>query len=143
MPTRRLLAAWAALMLMGQVPHAAADEPCADDMKESVRGGEGCFGVDLVGKEGIRPGEPLVVFLHGDGGAMRNDRYRRGYRHQFSLMRDRGINAIAIARPHFSLPTGRTTGIWGNYGRDAYTPEVVDGLGAALKRLRAHYKPPG
>ena len=137
----RSLATAVAIAVFAPFFHANADEPCSNDMKESVRGGDGCFAIDVVGKEEIRPGEPLVVFIHGDGGAMRNDSYRRGYAHQFETMRDRGINAIAIARPGFWVATGKTKGIFMGWRGDTYLPEVVDGLAAALRRLREHYKP--
>ena len=140
MIARRLLATVIALAALVPISSTGA-RACSNDMKERVRGGEGCFAIDIVGSSEIRPGAPLVVAIHGDGEIAREGRYRRGYRHLFRNLRDQGINAIAIARPHFSVLTGRTTGIWGNYGRDAYTGEIVDGLAAALKALKAHYRP--
>ena len=121
--------------------HTDASEPCLDDMKERVRGGDGCFAIDVVRKKDIRPGEPLVAFIHGDAGALRDDGYYRNCAHQFDVMRDRGINAIAAARPGFWVATGKTTATFMGWEGDTYLPEVVDGLAAVLKRLRGHYNP--
>ena len=136
----RLLASAIALAVLVPISSTGA-RTCSNDIKERVRGGHGCFVIHSVGSPDIRAGEPLVVAIHGDGEITREGRYRRGYRHLFRNRRDRGINAIAIARPHFSVMTGQTMGIWGNYGRDAYTSETVDGLAAALKGLKEHYRP--
>ncbi len=38
-------------------------------MASRVQAGDGCFAIDIVGDPDIEPGEPLVVFMHGDGGA--------------------------------------------------------------------------
>lgn len=120
---------------------AKAVETCANDMKHRVQAGEGCFAIDIVGNPEIQFGQPLVVFMHGDGGALKNGNYLRNYTEQFGMLKRRKINVLAIARPAYRLPTGPTTGIRARFNDDPYTLPVVDGLAAALNALKVHYRP--
>ena len=124
------------------IPHTAqAAETCANDMVSRVQGGDGCFAIDIVGDPDIEPGKPLVVFMHGDGGASKHGKYFGSYADQFRMLAERKINVLAIARPAYRLPNGPTTGIRARFNKDPYTLPVVDGLAAALKALKAHYRP--
>ena len=124
------------------IPHTAqAAETCANDMASRVLAGDGCFAIDIVGDPDIEPGQPLVVFMHGDRGASKRGKYFGSYADQFRLLAQRKINVLAIARPAYRLPNGPTTGIRARFNKDPYTLPVIDGLAAALKALKAHYRP--
>ena len=111
-------------------------------MKSRVYADGGCFAIELFNDAALGPKHPLVVFIHGDSGAIKREGWYWGsYEEQLSELKEEKLNVIAIARPGYSLPNGPTTGIYGPYNRDSYTVAVIDGLAAALHALRAHYKP--
>lgn len=114
---------------------------CTNDMKRRVQAGNGCFAVDIVGHPEFEPGQPLVVFMHGDSGASKDGNYLKNYKDQFQRLKRKHVNVLTIARPAYWLPNGPTTGIHARFNRDPYTVPVVDGLAAALKALKAHYRP--
>ena len=89
----------------------------------------------------FEPGQPLVVFMHGDSGASKDGNYLKNYKDKFQRLKRKHVNVLTIARPAYWLPTGPTTGIHARFNRDPYTVPVVDGLAAALKALKAHYRP--
>ena len=114
-------------------------------MKTTVSGGEACWAIHVINDGGIEPGQPLVVFLHGDAEPVgKSGRYGKSTRRMLRKLKSKNINTILIARPgcERELPTGLvTTGIDVSCRGNNYTPEVLDGLAAALKALKAHYKP--
>ena len=134
------------IVVLGLITSVAAGETtkkkfgyCANDMKHYVQAGvRGCFALDVVGHPDFEPSQPLVVFMHGDSGALRDGKYFRSYRAQFRRLERKGVNVLAIARPAYRLPHARTTGIVGRFNSDPYTIGVVDGLAGALKALKAH-----
>lgn len=138
------IAAGAALVLAAAALlfHSIPAEACSNDMTQRVRAGGGCFAIDLVGKEKIGKGEPLVVFIHGDGQPIRSDNsYFRWYSHLFAGLNAYRFNAIAVARPTYSVRTGKTVGVPGYYRRDQYIPGAVDGVADAVRALKKHYRP--
>ena len=110
-------------------------------MASRVQAGDGCITIDIVGDPDIESGQPLVVFMHGDGGASKRGKYFGSYVDQFRMLTERKINVLAIARPAYRLLNGPTTGIRMRFNKDPYTLPVIDGLAAALKALNAHYRP--
>ena len=138
-----LLISISACRTTGEVaPPGETAQTCPNDMKSRVYAGGGCFAIELFNDEVLGPGHPLVVFIHGDSGAIkRGGWYRGSYEEQLSELKEEKLNVIAIARPGYRLPNGPTTGIYGPFNRDSYTVAVIDGLAAALKALKAHYKP--
>lgn len=120
---------------------AKSDRTCANDMRRYVEAGGGCFAIDVVGRAEFEPGQPLVVFMHGDSGASKNRKYFGSYAAQFRALEQEGVYVLALARPAYRLPHGKTTGIPGRFNNDPYTVPVVDGLAAALKALKDHYRP--
>jgi len=136
------------MVVLGLLTSVAAAETkkkfgyCANDMKHYVQAGvRGCFAIDVVGHPDFEPGQPLVVFMHGDTGASEDGKYFRSYKAQFQRLKQKGVNVLAIARPVYRLPHARTTGIPGRFNNDPYTVPVVDGLADALDALKAHYRP--
>ena len=118
---------------------------CSNDMKTTVSGGWACWAIHVINDGGIEPGRPLVVFLHGDAEPVgKSGRYRKSIRRMLRKLKRKNMNTILIARPgcERELPTGLiTTGIDVSCRGNNYTPVVLDGLAAALKALKAHYKP--
>lgn len=128
--------------VLGALFVSAPADACSNDMKQRVKAAGGCFAIDFVGNKEIARGEPLVVFIHGDGQPVnRENRYRRGYAFLFAGLNAYRINAIAIARPTYSVPTGKTVGVPGYFRRDQYIPGAVDGVAEAVKVLKKHYRP--
>lgn len=125
-----------------QFSASASADACSNDMKQRVKAAGGCFAIDLVGNKEIAKGEPLVVFVHGDGQPVdRENNYRRPYAFLFAGLNAYRINAIAIARPTYSVPTGKTVDVPGYYRRDQYIPGAVDGVAEAVKALKTYYRP--
>ncbi len=121
------------------IARSADEESCTDQNR--VYAGGGCFAIDVVSDGGLKPGQPLVVYMQDDAGSSKDGKYFKAVRAQFKKLRKKKLNVIAIARPGYSLPTGRTTGIFGPFYIDSYTEEVVDGLAAAIKVLKEQYRP--
>lgn len=115
---------------------------CADDFKSSVKTSEGCFAIDFM--QNTDPaGNPLVVFIHGDGGPIRRstEAYRENYADQFSLLRNAGINVVVILRPGHRLPDWSQTSGYPTTKNDNYTGGIIAGISEVTTRLRDHYKP--
>ncbi len=126
--------------LILSVGSASAD--CADDFTRSVKTSDGCFAIDFM--QNVAPaGNPLVVFIHGDGGPIRRstEAYRESYADQFSLLRNAGINVIVILRPGHRLPDWSQTSGYPTTKNDNYTGGIIAGISEAMDRLRDHYKP--
>ena len=142
MTTSKVLLAALCIAALAHLSTAAQAESCSNDMKRRVAAGGGCFAIDLVAKKEIGKGEPLFVFLHGDGQPInRENKYRRAYAWLFLGLDAYKVNAIAIARPTYSVVTGKTVGVPGYYRKDQYIPGAVDGIADALKVLKKHYRP--
>ncbi|MYB12622.1 MAG: alpha/beta hydrolase [Rhodospirillaceae bacterium] len=138
----RSAAAGIAVAVLGVLFVSAPADACSNDMKQRVKAAGGCFAIDFVGNKEIAKGEPLVVFIHGDRQPVNRDNsYHRGYAFLFAGLNAYRINAIAIARPTYSVPTGKTVDVPGNRRRDQYIPGAVDGVADALKALKKHYRP--
>ena len=136
------LIAAAGVAAVAQVAASAPAGACSNDMKQSVKAGGGCFAIDLVGNKDIAKGEPLAVFIHGDRQPVnRENSYVRPYAFLFAGLNAYRFNAIAIARPTYSVPTGKTVGVPGYYLKDQYIPGAVDGVADAVKALKEHYRP--
>lgn len=142
MPGLRSVVAGAGVAALGILVLSAPADACSNDMKRRVEAAGGCFAIDFVGNGEIAKGEPLVVFIHGDGQPVKRDSgYLRPYAFLFAGLNAYRINAIAIARPTYSVPTGKTVGVPGYYRRDQYIPGAVDGVAEAVKALKKHYRP--
>ncbi|HVX50569.1 MAG TPA: alpha/beta fold hydrolase [Chitinophagaceae bacterium] len=92
-------------------------------------------------KNGMRTDKPnLVVVLHGDA-PFNNP----GYQYILaSLIARQNTNTIAVAilRPGYTDSEGvRSPGIRGLTTGDNYTPQVVDGIAAAINNLKELYHP--
>lgn len=120
--------------------HAHAD--CADDFKSTVKTEGGCFAIDFM-QNADPHGNPMVVFIHGDGGPIRRstEAYRESYADQFSLLRNEGINVVLMLRPGHRLPDWSQTSGYRTNKNDNYTGDIIEGIAQAMVRLRNHYKP--
>jgi len=119
-----------------------ASADCGDDFKRSVKTSDGCFAIDFM--QNVDPaGNPLVVFIHGDGGPIRRsiEAYREDYADQFSLLRNAGINVIVVLRPGHRLPDWSQTSGYPTTKNDNYTGGIIAGISEVMGRLRQHYKP--
>lgn len=115
---------------------------CLDDFKTSVKSTEGCFAIDFM--QSVEPaGEPLVVFIHGDGGPIRRstESYRENYSDQFELLKNAGVNVVVMLRPGHRLPDWRQTTGYPTTKDDNYTGDIIEGIAEVINRLRDRYAP--
>lgn len=115
---------------------------CADDFKKSAKTSDGCFAIDFM--QNVDPaGNPLVVFIHGDGGPIRRstEAYREEYADQFSLLRNAGINVVAVLRPGHRLPDWSQTSGYPTTKNDNYTSDIIKGISEVISRFRNNYAP--
>lgn len=120
----------------------AARADCADDFKSSVKTSSGCFAIDF--NQSTDPaGNPLVVFIHGDGGPIRRstEAYREEYANQFSLLRNAGINVVVVLRPGHRLTDWSQTSGYPTTKNDNYTGDIIEGISEVMARLRNHFAP--
>ncbi len=116
---------------------AAAAETCPNPDNETfVQGKDHCLAITT-----FRPSTPtgsLVVFLHGDfsrGGPVRSTRIARAFA---------GLGAVGVAmmRPGYTGDGRTSTGVAARDQRphERRTAEKIDSVGAAISRLKAHYR---
>lgn len=129
-PDRLIVLASIALAAL-TAPASRADNACGPNLDRAVPIKEGCLALDT---HTVAAGEPLVVFIHGDGGI------RSRYIPLLDRIRTAGINLIVLARPGFKQRDGRRSKGPDSDTYDSYTPAVIDGIAEALRRLRTHHK---
>ena len=115
-----------------------AHKACANDMRVSIKTSGGCFAIDALRAAPSLSGQPVVVFIHGDGGP---GDYRKDYWNQIDALDDAKLNPIVLVRPGYRLPNGDETTGYARNSFDNYTPEIVAGIAEALMAFRAHHKP--
>lgn len=120
-----------------------ASADCADNFTSSVKTSDGCFAIEFLKNVEPVAGNPLVVFIHGDGGPIRRstEAYREDYAEQFSLLKNAGINIAVVLRPGHRLPDWSQTSGYPATKNDNYTGDIIEGIAEVLNRLRDHYKP--
>lgn len=82
----------------------------------------------------------LVVVLHGDAPFV-----KPSYQYEFAANAARQLHGVVVAallRPGYTDKQGDTSdGVRGNTTADNYTPEVLDQLDAAIRRLKDELHP--
>lgn len=120
----------------------AKADPCTqDDFEQSVSGREQCLRMRRFGD--LQP-DALLVWLHGDvsagGPASYHFPIAENSAVEFSA---RKVLAVALVRPGYPDGSGHesTVSLWDRGRTDHYTKANVGEVGAAIERLRDHYKP--
>lgn len=128
----------AALLLVG--PAAAATGCEANDTATSVRTPAGnCFSFHA--SPNARPGQPLVVFMHGDGGGtIPNGYWTALVKNGDTLAADTRATFVVLVRPGYSGPGGRSAGT-AKGSDDDYTADNVKLAAEAVTALKERFRP--
>ena len=112
----------------------------SDDPASSVKlTGGGCFSFHASSQP--RPGAPLVVFLHGDGGGHINSAYWDSLKTTGNaLAAATNTTFVVLVRPGYRSPGGRSSGE-AKAGDDDYTPANVLLAAEAVSALKARFRP--
>lgn len=128
-------------LLLVEVGPAAANTGCdAGDTATSVRtAGGDCF--SFRASPNAKPGQPLVVFLHGDGGGAIAAGYWDAMVKNGDMMAA-AANAtfVVLVRPGYQGPGGRSTAP-AEGGVDDYTEANVKLAAAAVTALKERFQP--
>ncbi|MEO8278388.1 MAG: alpha/beta fold hydrolase [Ideonella sp.] len=129
-------------MVLVIAAHSALAEPCAnDDYEAHVSGVSQCL---LMRRYGSAEPEAMVVWLHGDvsSGGPANYHFALAQEAATQLAPVK-VLSVALVRPGYPDGTGESSSVaLLHSGRsDHYTRENLTEVGAAIERLRAHFKP--
>lgn len=119
---------------------ANADTCSAEDFKRRVSGESQCL---LMRAYGSPAPKTLVVWLHGDLGAGGNANYHYPDAEASAVKFGKfDVLAIALVRPGYPDGSGESSGVSFLHGgrSDHHTNENLLQVGAAIERLKSHYK---
>ncbi|HPT49860.1 MAG TPA: alpha/beta fold hydrolase [Accumulibacter sp.] len=140
--TVRLVARAGLLSLAIAAAEASLASPCdAEDFTHTVSGEAQCLAMRRFGDPQPRT---LLVWLHGDvsSGGPANYHFNRAEKSatEFSAAK---VLAVALVRPGYPDGDGRASTVALMHGgrSDHYTKVNVGEVGAAIERLREHYRP--